>query len=295
MDAADVRLSPSFLETQFAMPRVPMYSSSHDVSTIRLMIINFHVGIPRVGAELLQAAAPAVDRSGRVGQHILPQRSYKALLRGVVNSATQSAPGDESSFRKAETLIRSLAQYQTVAASQHALLGNPSDLIASRKKFPRISSRIRMLSELFGTHSLVLHLSIKSQSEYVGELKEDELELLSDGSMPSWAELIRLIRAVAPGRKVVVWDFEQPEKIALAFLISLLDTNDLNLIDEWKRFFAERLDLLKPTHANQSLDGQCGLTSRLHARYEADLNAISSVDGVSLMRSEAIPEEFHIR
>lgn len=258
------------------------------------MTINFHIGVPRVGADLLQAVSTAVKSHRNSSLYILPQHSYRNSLRAIVNGKELQAPGDTETLRKASKLITSLAKYRTVAASQHALLGTPAELVASRKKLPRVASRVSALSRLFEAYPLSLHLSITSQSEYVSELIEGEPSHLSEDAIPTWAELVRLLRDAVPSRRLVVWDFERPAQIALAFLISLLETDDPTLIQELQRIVLEQPRLLEVAHVGPVFDGLGELIGKLDARYETDLESISMMEGVSLIRSDTIPEELHI-
>lgn len=258
------------------------------------MTINFHIGVPRVGADLLQAVSTAVKRDGKSSLYILPQRSYRNSLRAIVNGKDLQTPGGTETLGEAVKLIRSLASYRTVAASQHALLGTPAELVASRKKLQRVVPRVSALSKLFEAYPLSLHLSITSQSEYVSELNGENRSDLSEDAIPTWAELVGLLREAVPSRNLVVWDFERPAQIALAFLISLLETDDPALIQELQRIVYDQPSLLKVAHVGPVFDGLGDLISRLDARYEADLESISMMEGVSLIRSDAIPAELHI-
>ncbi|PKQ10557.1 MAG: hypothetical protein CVT70_19010 [Alphaproteobacteria bacterium HGW-Alphaproteobacteria-1] len=102
------------------------------------------------------------------------------------------------------------------------------------------------------------------------------------------------IKTVAPANQIVVWDFEQPTKVTLAFLICLLDTNDARLIEALHKYLIKTLDRPEMPISSHEIPGiDHEFSYHLDVQYELDLEAIRQTDGVLLIRPEDVPEEFY--
>jgi len=261
-------------------------------------MFNFHVGIPGIVPDLLHSIVKAGILNGKNSPSILPSKLWQEQFRGLVNTKQKRAVFDVAAWGAAEAIIADLSAFGTVAVSQHALLGCPEDCFLKRKVLPYTDARIARTSELFAAVPLAFHLTISSQFDYLCTIMNrlPEGKAFSQPSIvPSWSELVLRIRAAAPDRQIVVWDFEKPEKAALAFLISLLDARDTALIEALVAHLSvtiKRPEL--PINSREIHRIPHDQIERLDAQYDLDLQVISKIEGVSLILPDSFPEEFHL-
>ena len=260
-------------------------------------MFNLHVGIPGIVPDLLHSTVRAglLRRDGAPA--VLSQNLWQEQFRGQVNAKGTKAALDFAVWCAVEATIAYLAAHGSVAISQHALLGNPEDCFLKRKVLPYTDARIKRVSEIFAAVPLTFHLTISSQFDYLSTT----MNRLPAGKalpqpciVPSWSALVRRIRAAAPDRQIIVWDFEQPEKVALAFMICLLDTEDSSLIETLDAHLSTTVK--RPAHPNsrETPNIPHEMIDRMDLQYDLDLEAIKQIEGVSLILPESIPEEFHL-
>jgi hypothetical protein len=257
------------------------------------MTINFHIGAPRIGAELLHAVAVAPSLKTHPRLFILPQASYWDNFRTLVNTRKSTDPKD-SRWYDAERQIRSLAQYGIVAVSQHAALGTHNELISSQRGLARAAARIAAISLLFNDSSLTLHFIIASQVGYLNwTLGSEARATISAGTTFSWSDIIGSLKAAAPERPFVVWDFAKPKDVALSFVAEMLGTLD-------NEFLTEAHHLIETNHSYQNYSNMkhdwAGLEdsiARLDEQYETDLNTIAEMEGVALINSSTLRKKLH--
>jgi hypothetical protein len=107
--------------------------------------------------------------------------------------------------------------------------------------------------------------------------------------------LVRRCKAAAPGVEIVVWDFEEPEKTVLAFIITILKLADWQLIEAAEKQIVKVLE--KPGNqliAQETLQVSAERREKMDRQYDHDLDIISEMDDVSLISSEDVPEEYHL-
>lgn len=257
-------------------------------------MINFHIGAPRIGAELLQAMTAASTLTTLPDKLIFPQASYRNSIRTLVNTR-RSADSMEDNWEDAQTLIASLTHYDTVAISQHALLGTPQEIISSPRILPRAAGRIATLSSLFEGHPLTFHLAITNQVDYISTaLGAGARAAIASGMTLSWFDLISQLKAAAPERPIIVWDFERPRDVALAFVVAMLDAPEDAFIEDARKLIKQHQTFEDRDSRLQNLNGLEGLLARLDDQYEVDLQAIAEAEGVSLILSGAISEKLRV-
>lgn len=266
------------------------------------LMFSLHVGIPRVVPDLLHFIASAGLLKNQPGVHILPKRGYQTKLRRYVNAKGMLIHADIDGFRDTTEFIRDLSRFDLVAISQHALLGAPEEVFVSGKILPRAEARLAKISELLGDRRTIIHVAVTSQFEYLSGMAataDEEVFAAALNKVPSWSELVRRLRSACPERELVVWDFEQPRFAALAFLVTMLDAKDADLIEMIHRKIMKHPDIKHPEFANDSAAGR-GFSElphhtidRLDGQYEADLLRIEEMEGVSLIRGEVARKVFH--
>lgn len=261
-------------------------------------MFNLHVGIPGIASDLLHSTVHAglLKRDGAPA--VLSRKLWQEQFRGLVNAKSTKATFDVAAWRATKATIADLSAYDAVAVSQHAFLGSPEDCFLKRRALPYTHARIARVSEIFADVPLTLHLTLQSQFDYLhttmNRLPAGET-IPQSGLVPSWSELVRRIKAAAPDRQIVVWDFEKPEKVALAFLICLLATKDAALIKALDALLSATIRRPEPpSGSHETLGIPHDLIERMDAQYDLDLEDISKIEGVSLILPESVPEEFHL-
>jgi hypothetical protein len=257
-------------------------------------MFNLHVGIPGIVPDLLNSIVQAGILKGDSSPSILSRKLWQEQFRNLINAKQKEAQFNVAAWRTTEATIADLSALGPVAVSQHALLGRPEDCFLKRKVLPYTDARIARISDLFAAVPLTIHLTISSQFDYL----HTTMNRLPKGKtfpqpsiVPSWSELVRRIKGAAPDRQILVWDFESPEKIALAFMIFLLDTKDEELIDAIDAHLS--VTIKRPETAINSPEIPHEMINRMDAQYDFDLEAINQIEGVSLILSDSIPDKLH--
>ena len=259
-------------------------------------MLNLHIGIPGLFPRMLHLAT--VGMLNKEQPYLLPEKQYQEKFRSVINSKRKESEVDFNLRLEAQLAAVELSERGTLAISQHAMLGSMEDCFRKDKVLPYSEVRVSEVSRVFASVPITFHLTITNQFDYLRaamERKGKGTTFSEESSVPSWASLVQRIKAAAPNRQIVVWDFERPERIALAFAISMLDTTDETLIEELHRRLSrsfKKKGSLMTSHEIPSMDHE--LNTRLDAQYDADLVAIKLMEGVSLVESESVPDEFHL-
>ncbi|WP_386684784.1 hypothetical protein [Loktanella sp. R86503] len=265
--------------------------------TANRSMFNLHLGLPGIIPDLLHSVSqPGILMSEGLPQ-VLSRQLWREQFRGLINAKRKEAMVDVSAWRKIETAIASLSVHGTVAASQHSLLGGAEDCFWKQSVLPYTKNRIGRISDIFTDVPVTFHLTIQGQFDYLYEV----VSRMPEGKgfpepriTPSWAQLVRRIRTAAPRSRIVVWDFEHPEKVTLAFLISLLDTTDDKIIDALEKYLLNIPQPSKTLLSNHKITGiSQSWIDKLDFQYERDLAEISCMENVSLILPENVPEEFH--
>ena len=261
-------------------------------------MFNFHVGIPGIVPDLLNSIVQAGILKGDSSPSILSQELWQEQFRSLVNTKQLEALLNVAARRTAEATVADLSALGSVAISQHALLGTPEDCFLKHKVLPYADARIARVSDIFAAVPLTVHLTIFSQFDYL----HTAMNRLPKGKafpqpsiVPSWSKLVQRIKVAAPDRQIMVWDFENPEKIALAFMICLLDTKDDGLIDAIATHLSVTIKRPEPAINSPEISGVSHeMIDRMDAQYDFDLEEINRIEGVSLILPDSIPEEFHL-
>ena len=261
--------------------------------------VNFHIGAPGVASEIMKDLAK--NEAVRKDSHtrILRAEEYRQFLRPKVNASKDITDLIAEEVTEQDRFWKRLSKYQVLAASQHAMLGHPKDVIRKGVILPDAAGRVERLCELFKGHRLDLHVTITRQSNYISGMPPDQLTSedleAPTGGVLSWLEFVSRIRAVSPDNQVLVWDFSDPGKVALPFamamlhfeeaLVSKLKTSVKKSI-EYRAVFEKIFDAYVPN------DDICNL---LDAQFEADLKGIEALPNTVVIRPSAVPKEFHIK
>lgn len=261
-------------------------------------MFNLHIGIPGVVPDLLHSITQAGILNTDGAPKILSREVWHSQFRGIVNANRNDTISNSKSWNAAKMTIADLSAYRCVAASQHALLGKAKDCFLKNRVLPYTEERIKRVSQVFATVPVTYHLTIQCQIDYLNATiqRTPEHGVFSElRIIPSWAQLVSRIRAADPHSQIVVWDFERPDKMALAFLICLLDFYENTRIEVIYEYLAKRRNLLSILPVDYGVSNMSpDLTDRLDSQYECDLEVIGGMEDVSLMLPKNIPEEFHL-
>ena len=258
------------------------------------MIVNFHIGAPRIGEELLRAVSAAASLSSHPELLVLSQDTYREFFRSLINSR-ESVRSKKDQWQAAEEKIQSLTKFSTIAISQHAALGEHSDLIFSERGIERAIERLATLSSIFERNTLRLIFTITSQVEYLNwTLGPDARAAIAAGRTISWSNLLRRLKVAVPHRQFVVWDFERPQNVALAFVAEMLGTHNREFLTDAREMIRGNRSYKDYMNMHCSLEDIDDSLARLDDQYDTDLDAISKMDGVTLIRSDEVPSEFRL-
>ncbi|WP_168175196.1 hypothetical protein [Thioclava sp. F28-4] len=251
-------------------------------------MFNLHAGIPGVASDLLHS----VDKSGiledQSSSAIISRPIWKKQFRELINTRWREAALDTESWSNVEEILSDFSKYDTVAISQDALLGVAEDSFLKDKVLPQTEARVSRVAEIFSGRSVMLHFTITSQLDYFYEFvrSKNDIDFISEArTMPSWSSLIERIREIVPEFRIMVWDFERPREIALSFIGELLRVDDFDLILDLKDLVSSAFPERQSPLDSESLPGlSFEIIERLDVQYEIDLQRLSKMEGVTLVR-----------
>jgi len=259
-------------------------------------MFNFHIGIPWIGHDLLHSVDKARILQPNTSPYILSQNVWRDQFRHLMNKESEH-PILEA-WGVADAKIADLLIREPVAISQHAILGSAQDWFLKRKTLPFAEYRISRILDIFAGVPLTFHLTITSQFDYIQTLMDRKIlggRETSLPAIPSWINLVQQIKNAAEGHKIVVWDFERPEKIALAFVAHLLETQDEALITRLRNHLSILIPsagTLKKSHQLPSIPGET--IDQIDVQYSLDLQSLSEMRGISLILHDTVPEKYHL-
>lgn len=262
------------------------------------MILNLHLGMPGLAPNLIHDVHHQCTNSGKKLAHVISKAQWKSTFRNVANLQPNQLLLDEQDWRKAKAALAELSAMQVVTVSQSECLGVPSDCFLRKKALPYASRRVSRLSDLFQNVEMRIHVAITSQFEYLtmvaAQSKKDKL-LENISSLPSWAELVERISRSAPDKEIIVWDFERPEKTALAFSLNLLGIARGPVVEKAREAVLGSNLLQEPQDkGNWSETIPADVIEHLDDQYELDLSRLKSMPGVTVIEADDIPDEFHL-
>jgi hypothetical protein len=259
-------------------------------------VVNFHIGATRVATNILECLSE-IGSGFKVpsSTHLISSREYKWRFRGPVNEKNDSK--FQASIDEPGWLLYSkkLSGFSKIAASQHAMLGHPKKMFKAGSILPTAEKRVRRLSHMFRGKSLTLHLAIASQHDCLLALSDDvdqsKIRAEMTSTIPSWYDLVRAVRSASPEAAIVVWDFDQPNRVVLSFLSELLNEDPSSFGDAIKSKLRENscqnIKIAQTVKKLIAFPEQ--LTVAFDEQYDFDLDNIDKMDGVTLVRAESIP------
>lgn len=260
-------------------------------------MLNLHIGIPGVIPNLLHTVVRAGFIKENNGPQILSHKLWQKHYRSLINAKQREIPLNVVSWHVAEAIFSQMTMKGPIAGSQHAIFGRMEDCFLNERVLPQTEVRIERLKSLFSATPITYHLTIQNQFDYLfAAYLRDPKKLLDIKSffIPSWAQLVERIKSAHPESSVFVWDLEQPTRVLLSFLISLLGVTRERQILALKELLEEELSLPYSFTPDQEVpDFLQALSQRLDDQYEYDLEAIDRITGVSLMLAENAPVELH--
>lgn len=260
-------------------------------------MLNFHLGIPGIVQELVQCLADSGPVRTAENILVLPRDEYRRVFLELVNARSGAAASDPEALERVKSFTDAASALDTVAVSQPNFFGIAADVLRPRKAFPLAEARVERLSALIGSLDMTYHLVIVSQIDYILKMKRmsvaERLAAVRDAQF-SWAEVVFRIRRGAPDRNLVVWDFDLPSATALPFVTTMLDIDPRDLRPQIEAAISREKTPVGSGSIDYSDAGLATAVERLDARYELDLDEIDSMNGVTLIRHEAIPVEFHL-
>jgi len=190
-------------------------------------MFNLHIGLPGIFPDLFQS----IENMSFSEQTswIVPADSWKTQLRSAVNGKVKMSDFFQFGLNEIVEKISNEADCGTVTASQHAMLGSQTDCFQKDRILAQAARRIKRVSTIFKTVPTTFHITLVSQSDYLQATTnsiDDAYEIFATKNIPSWTDLISCIRAAAPKQQIIVWDFQEPDKVALMFLAYMLNVQD---------------------------------------------------------------------
>lgn len=261
-------------------------------------MFNLHIGIPGIIPDLLHSIERSKVFAGIQSPKILSRKLWQDNFRGLINSPAREVNSELQNWTNSQVELFQIFECESFAASQHALLGGVEDCFQKNRTLPYSDLRVARVSEIFDLVPLTFHLTIQSQFEYFNastlRLSKNKTPLDIRG-IPSWSQLVKRIKAAAPERNIVVWDFEDHQKAILPFVISLLDIKDGSQIESLSIYLKRYIIRHGPTVIKDDILALSpDMVEEMDYQYNFDLLSIDQIEGVSLVRVSDIPIDFYL-
>ncbi|WP_300058206.1 hypothetical protein [uncultured Roseobacter sp.] len=268
-------------------------------STPKKSHVNFHIGAPRIADDLIgqAAATPAVRSDTQV--RLIRVGEYKKHLRHLVNAGPLSMEDFAFETEGSAAFWKDLRDHRIVVASQHALMGHPKRVLRHGVILPHAERRIAKLCALFNGHSMDLHLGITDQARYLLQLPAGNRD--GDGGrldfserVPSWFDLAARIRESCPNNRIIVWDFSEPDAVALPFVMTLLGVEE-DQLDVMKVAVADHVrhqSVLSKLFPRETLTPDVQVL--LRRQFEHDLQNLETLQDTIVIRADEVPDELRV-
>lgn len=260
--------------------------------------INFHIGAPRVAMGILQSVARLKQVKSAPYLELMKPEEYRTHFRHAINASgdvcdlmAQEAVGEDPFWVR-------INGCQLLSASQPGMMTDPKRAFKNGQIMPQAERRIKRLSRVFEDARLDLHLTIVNQVDYIRLLQKDvdpgKIVDEFDDRAPSWYELAARIKAACPERRLLVWDFTDPARMALPFAMEMIgfDEGSTDLltppVNEAIRVGVLLSKILQRDMVNTEMQ------AILDAQYQKDLQNIDTLENTVLIRADQVPEALHV-
>lgn len=260
-------------------------------------MLNMHIGLPGVYPNLIHDLSRQRFFRERSNCYVMSRAVWQDKLRGLVNSPPGNTELQYSARQAMELILTDAAQSKFFAASQSALLGKIEDCFLRNVVLPRAEDRVKNLAQIFEKTPITFHLTVPCQFDYlIAAAMKGNKRFCEIRSIPSWANLIGRIKLSVPDSKLVVWSFEQPEKMILAFVVSLINNHDPRFAADLKKYLAGKIQHVQSKqHGQRRIDVSEDLAVKLDAEHERDLQLIGKMNGVLLVLPSSVPPDLYIQ
>lgn len=252
-------------------------------------MISFHLGAPGVFADMPAILADIVASRMATDRHIQTQHIVETRLRPYLNSRSKDPKVLDMLRSAALTAVEMLLQDMSAVVSQPELFGATAELMRPGKTFPKIERRFGRLCEVFEGTPWTAHMVITNQVDVIWQLSgvapQRKLQAIHETGL-SWSNLVWRMRRMARNGDLFVWDFERPDVMAPALVEYLLQVSRGELGREVYQRIAKC-----SVRPGPDLFGHCSsddvlAVERLDELYEIELEKISRIAGVTLVRVE---------
>jgi hypothetical protein len=255
--------------------------------------VNFHVGAPRIADRLIEKTAATQAIRSDKDIRVLKKAEYQQYFRSLINGSGDASDLLQNETEERHAFCQELTAYTTVVASQHAMMGHPKQALKQSQILPEAEKRIERMCRLFPASTVDLHLAINDQKEYLLQtLSSDVARLNTEQDLPSWFDLALRIRDVCPDRRLIIWDFSNPNAISVPFVMTMFALDE-GKMDQVKKPIYDDLSLketlskvVQKAHVSEEL------SAALDAQYDDDLARLEALVDTVVIRSRDVPEEF---
>lgn len=255
--------------------------------------INFHIGLPKIAANLIHETAFGKRSVRRQDSKVITNSEYRQLIRPFVNDRSTISQPRGFTSSNLEKLKTELCSMEQVIASQHSLMGSPEHVIRADQMLPLASKRLANLSGVFHEFEMTFHVALRSQLStalmFFREAKFSQQAAHFLDSPAQWFTLLELLSRACPNRQFVVWDFEDEILAAKPFVSEIFDLAPDDLHDAG---YAQIREAIQPEVALRkifSFEENLSNEERTEHKkfYQDDLNRINALPNVTVHSFES--------
>ena len=261
---------------------------------------NFHVGLPGIIPNLLNTMLETGFLAQLSDVSFLSRKIWQEKFRKLINETNKRTFKGEHYWQSSAEEVDALSVHGGFSISIPDLMGKAEHCFEKARPLPYAETRIENVCQILSGKPITFHLTIMSQYDYLvfaAKQLSVDLKLSQIHTVPSWSDLAQRLRVASGGAQVVVWDFEQPKKVILTFLIDFLNVHDEDDITKLANYLSKSTnqnDFAGSNSPTMAVEGQ-DLSIIMDEQYEIDLEAIRQIEGVKLYTPENISREYFLR
>jgi hypothetical protein len=253
-------------------------------------MFRIHIGLPDLHEKVLRNSLGFTEGLSSA-PYLVGEEDYLLNLAPFVNTRDKERAQSSGLRTAALGFIDSLRQHPSVVVTNSRLLGTMQDALSPRSPFPLSAGRIARLSKLLLDHNFEFHLLIARPIDYFFSgrktLPMNQLKAVLDAQL-TWSSFVQQLRNATLGRPIYVWDFEMPDIMAPAFRARVLGPGFEDPIDAgMEQATTNPPELYEVEFPDYPKDTILTSICALDDEYDADLDALERMSGVTLVRSTA--------
>lgn len=160
---------------------------------------------------LIQCLLQNKERFSAIGTDVPDPRTYRKLLRDILNTAMKSGINDEARDVVLDTINHDVAADRLVL-SNHGFFGTHKMAVGQGQLYPQADARIEALRQIFPNDGIEFFIALRNPASFFPalipktpyETMEDYLNGVDPGAF-RWTDTVRRLRDAFPEMPMTIW------------------------------------------------------------------------------------------